>query len=71
MKQYTVEDRFNIMMKATSVSKLSVKEQQQLNNALYTLSEHKDVSLYIQDALEIHAIVNIVLAGKFTEEMRL
>ena len=73
MKEWSVEDRAALIKAACSKKKLSPKMKRQLQEVLYTVSELGDDCDYFtgEFALKMHSMVQMILEGKYSEDMRL
>lgn len=72
-EEYTVQDRADIIKQAMPPIELSDLEKRQVEEVMYTLSEAYEVPerLDPDQVVLIWRAIELVKAGKFTEEMRL
>lgn len=72
-KIFAVEDRAQIVCEAMTTSELDAKQERQLSEILYTLSEagQLEYRMSVQDAVLVARAVDLVKAGGYTEDMRL
>jgi hypothetical protein len=72
MKEYTVEERMEIALKAMPAAELNERQQKELSEVIYTLNEGGALwGADVEQAMVCWAAIELVKAGKFTEEMRL
>lgn len=71
-KEWTVDERADLVEKACEKTKLKKAESRQLAEAIYTLSEAgRCVEIDEEQALFIYSLVDMIKRGAFTEDMRL
>jgi len=72
VKEYTVEDRANIIKSRMKDKPIMDIHRQQLEEVLYTLSENGDIEeMSVEEAILIFKAVELVLFNEYTKEMRL
>lgn len=71
-REYTVTERAHIVTKAMNSPKLDSTQKRQLAELLYTMSEAGVIPRMDEEhAILLWAAIDLVKAGKFTQEMRL
>jgi len=70
-KEYTVAERAALVRKQFRKPALTAKRKRELEEVLYTMSEAGDLAIDIDMAIDIWSMVQLVIDGRFSEEMRL